>query len=107
MAESVRRRRVFAEAYKLEAVSTIRGGQSVSQVAAALGLPDRLVRTGLDWGGQPGATAVRRRAAGQRRCLHTRKRRRPAAWARARPTKQQRLLGSGGRTSACAWSATS
>jgi len=37
MAESVRRRRVFSEAFKLEAVSAIRGRQSVSQVAATLG----------------------------------------------------------------------
>jgi transposase len=57
MAESVRRRRVFPEAFKLEAVSAIRGGQSVSQVAAALGLPDRLVRTWLNWAEQRGATA--------------------------------------------------
>src|ERR1051326_8261380 len=57
MAESVRRRRVFPEAFKLEAVSAIRGGQSVSQVAAALGLPDRGGRPGLNWGEQRGARA--------------------------------------------------
>ena len=57
MVESVRRRRVFPEAYKLEAVSAIHGGQSVSQVAAALGLPDRLVRSWLTWAEERAATA--------------------------------------------------
>ena len=42
MAESNRQRRVFPDAFKLEAVAAVQGGRSVSQVAAELGLPDRL-----------------------------------------------------------------
>ena len=38
MAESVRRRRSFPDAFKLEAVAAVRGGRAVSQVAAELGL---------------------------------------------------------------------
>lgn len=49
MAESNRQRRLFPEAFKLEAVAAVRGGRSVSAVAAKLGLPDRLVRTWLRW----------------------------------------------------------
>ena len=49
MAESNRQRRLFPEAFKLEAVAAVRGGRSVSAVAAELGLPDRLVRTCLRW----------------------------------------------------------
>jgi transposase len=49
MAESNKQRRLFPEAFKLEAVAAIRGGRSVSAVAAELGLPDRLVRTWLRW----------------------------------------------------------
>src|SRR5215218_8523050 len=49
MAESNRQRRLFPDAFKLEAVAAIRGGRSVSAVAAELGLPDRLVRTWLRW----------------------------------------------------------
>ena len=49
MAESNRQRRVFPDAFKLEAVAAVRGGRSVSAVAAELGLPDRLVRTWLRW----------------------------------------------------------
>ena len=49
MVESVKRRRTFPDAFKLEAVAAIRGGRSVSQVAAELGLPDRLVRAWLRW----------------------------------------------------------
>ena len=49
MAESNRQRRFFADAFKLEAVAAIRGGRSVSAVAAELGLPDRLVRAWLRW----------------------------------------------------------
>ena len=45
MAESNRQRRSFPDAFKLEAVAAVRGGRSVSAVAAELGLPDRLVRT--------------------------------------------------------------
>ena len=49
MAESNRQRRLFPEAFKLEAVAAVRGGRSVSAVAAELGLPDRLVRAWLRW----------------------------------------------------------
>src|SRR6476620_5864827 len=49
MAESNRQRRSFPDAFKLEAVAAVRGGRSVSAVAAELGLPDRLVRTWLRW----------------------------------------------------------
>jgi transposase len=49
MAESNRQRRLFPDAFKLEAVAAVRGGRSVSAVAAELGLPDRLVRTWLRW----------------------------------------------------------
>ena len=49
MAESNRQRRFFPDAFKLEAVAAIRGGRSVSSVAAELGLPDRLVRAWLRW----------------------------------------------------------
>ena len=49
MAESNRQRRFFPDAFKLEAVAAVRGGRSVSAVAAELGLPDRLVRTWLRW----------------------------------------------------------
>ena len=45
MAEGNRQRRVFPDAFKLEAVAAVQGGRSVSQVAAELGLPDRLVRS--------------------------------------------------------------
>src|SRR6476646_8101049 len=47
MAENNRQRRFFPDAFKLEAVAAIRGGRSVSAVAAELGLPDRLVRAWL------------------------------------------------------------
>jgi transposase len=49
MAESNRQRRFFPDAFKLEAVAAVRGGRSVSAVAAELGLPDRLVRAWLRW----------------------------------------------------------
>jgi transposase len=49
MAESSRHRRFFPDAFKLEAVAAVRGGRSVSAVAAELGLPDRLVRSWLYW----------------------------------------------------------
>src|SRR4051795_9986967 len=52
MSEGAKRRRSFPEAFKREAVAAIRGGRSVSQVAAELGLPDRLVRSWLGWGGE-------------------------------------------------------
>jgi transposase len=47
MAESNRQRRFFPDAFKLEAVAAVRGGRSVSAVAAELGLSDRLVRAWL------------------------------------------------------------
>ena len=46
MAESNRQRRVFPDAFKLETVAAVQGGRSVSQVAAELGLPDRLAARG-------------------------------------------------------------
>ena len=49
MAESNRQRRSFPDAFKLEAVAAVRDGRSVSQVAAELGLPDRLLRAWLRW----------------------------------------------------------
>jgi transposase len=47
--ENGRKRRSFPDAFKLEAVSAVRGGRRVSAVAAELGLPDRLVRGWLRW----------------------------------------------------------
>ena len=74
MAESNRQRRLFPEAFKLEAVAAIRGGRSVSAVAAELGLPDRLVRAWLRWAegraagsGAPAPTPTRQQAAPARR----------------------------------------
>jgi transposase len=60
MTEGVKRRRSFPGAFKREAVAAIHGGRSVSQVAAELGLPDRLVRSWLRWaeGRSPGASGV-------------------------------------------------
>ena len=49
MAESNSQRRSFPDAFKLEAVAAVRGGRSVTAVAAELGLPDRLVRAWLRW----------------------------------------------------------
>jgi transposase len=49
MTESGRRRRSFPDEFKLEAVAAVRGGRTVGQVAAELGLPDRLVRAWLRW----------------------------------------------------------
>src|SRR3954468_22774849 len=62
MAESNRQRRFFPDAFKLEAVAAVRGGRSVSAVAAELGLPDRLVRAWLRWA--EGRTAAGSGAAG-------------------------------------------
>ena len=62
MVEGIRKRRAFPEAFKLEAVAAVHGGRSVSDVAAALGLPDRLVRSWLRWAqtrpGAGGGTAI-------------------------------------------------
>jgi transposase len=49
MTENGKRRRTFPDAFKLEAVAAVQGGRPVSQVAAELGLPDRLVRAWLRW----------------------------------------------------------
>lgn len=49
MVESGKTRRFFPEEFKREAVAAVRGGRPVSQVAAELGLPDRLVRAWLRW----------------------------------------------------------
>ena len=51
MTENGKRRRTFPDAFKLEAVAAVQGGRPVSQVAAELGLPDRLVRAWLRWAG--------------------------------------------------------
>ena len=75
MAESGRKRRSFPDAFKREAVAAVRGGRSVSQVAAELGLPDRLVRSWLGWAeergtvgsGAPAPTPAREQAAPARR----------------------------------------
>ena len=71
MAESNRQRRVFPDAFKLEAVAAVQGGRSVLSVAAELGLPDRLVRAWLRWAagreaigsGAPAPTPTREQAA--------------------------------------------
>ncbi len=68
MTESGKRRRVFPDAFKLEAVAAVQGGRSVSQVAAELGLPDRLVRSWLRWAagrGTVGSGAPRRSEPGR------------------------------------------
>lgn len=58
MASGVRRRRNFPDGFKEEAVAAVRSGRSVSQVAAELGLPDRLVRSWLRWSeGRPAAVS--------------------------------------------------
>ena len=49
MTENGKRRRTFPDAFKLEAVAAVQGGRPVAQVAAELGLPDRLVRSWLRW----------------------------------------------------------
>ena len=75
MSEATIRRRSFSEAFKREAVAAIRGGRSVSQVAAELGLADRLVRSWLRWAeerapeasGAPAPTPSRAQAAPTRR----------------------------------------
>src|SRR3954453_5561303 len=75
MAEGNRQGRFFPDAFKLEAVAAIRSGRSVSQVAAELGLPDRLVRAWLRWAegrtaagsGAPAPTPTKEQAAPARR----------------------------------------
>jgi transposase len=62
MTESIRKRRSFPDGFKLEAVAAVRNGRPVAEVAAELGLPDRLVRAWLRWeqtrpGGGSGAVA--------------------------------------------------
>jgi len=81
--ESTRKRRQFPEALRLKAASAIRGGRTVSQVAAELGLPDRLVQTWLRWPathGQKAMTRCNRASPGARsrhRALLCRPRREP------------------------------
>ena len=58
MAENGKRRRFFPDAFKLEAVAAVHGGRPVSQVAAELGLPDRLVRGWLRWAEGRGTTGT-------------------------------------------------
>lgn len=75
MVESGGKRRFFPDAFKLEAVAAVRGGRSVAQVAAELGLPDRLVRAWLRWAdgrglagsGAPAPMPAREQAAPARR----------------------------------------
>jgi transposase len=75
MVEDSRRRRFFPDAFKSEAVAAVRGGRPVSQVAAELGLPDRLVRAWLRWderrgtevSGAPAPTPAREQAVPARR----------------------------------------
>jgi len=75
MVESGRKRRAFPDAFKREAVAAVRGRRPVSQVAAELGLPDRLVRAWLRWAegrggagsGAPAPTPTREQAAPARR----------------------------------------
>jgi transposase len=75
MAESNRQRRFFPDAFKLEVAAAVRGGRSVSAVAAELGLPDRLVRAWLRWAegrgtvgsGAPATTPTKQQAAPARR----------------------------------------
>ena len=75
MAESSGQRRFFPDAFKLEAVAAVRGGRSVSAVAAELGPPDRLVRAWLRWAegrtavgsGAPAPTPTQQQAAQARR----------------------------------------
>src|SRR3954453_6729545 len=102
MAENNRQRRGFPDAFKLEAVAAVQGGRSVSQVAAELGLPDRLGGGWGGWGAGAGWWGVgcaglggagRRGAAGRRRRPPCSRRRRRAASARARLTKPPRSLG--------------
>ena len=49
MTDIGKRRRVFPDAFKLEAVAAVNGGRPIAQVASELGLPDRLVRAWLRW----------------------------------------------------------
>ena len=58
MAENGKRRRFLPDAFKLEAVAAVCGGRPVSQVAAELGLPDRLVRGWLRWAEGRGTTGT-------------------------------------------------
>ena len=75
MVESERKRRLFPEAFKLEAVAAVQGGRPVGQVASELGLPDRLVRSWLRWAavrsmaasGAPAPTPPREQAVPARR----------------------------------------
>jgi transposase len=75
MAESNRQRRFFPDAFKLEVAAAVRGGRSVSAVAAELGLPDRLVRAWLRWAegrgtvgsGAPAPAPTKQQAAPARR----------------------------------------
>ena len=75
MTENGKRRRTFPDAFKLEAAAAVRGGRPVSQVAAELGLPDRLVRGWLRWAegrgsmgsGAPALTPLKAQATPARR----------------------------------------
>jgi len=86
MAESNRRRWFFPDAVKLEAVAAVRGGCSVSAVAAELGLPDRLVRSWLRW-------AQRRTAAGSGAPAPTQEQAAPARRVGPSPADQAAEIG--------------
>lgn len=57
MSEGAKRRRSFPPAFKREAVAAVRGSRSAWQVAAELGLPDRLVRSWPCWAEEQPAEA--------------------------------------------------
>ena len=75
MTDIGKRRRVFPDAFKLEAVAAVNGGRPIAQVASELGLPDRLVRAWLRWAalrpasasGAPAPTLQPKQAAPARR----------------------------------------
>src|SRR3954471_6425999 len=94
MAESNRQRRSFPDAFKLEAVAAVRGGRSVSAVAAELGLPDRLVRA---WprraGGRRGAEARTGEGGGARPPAPAREQAAPARRVGPSPADQAAEIG--------------
>ena len=90
MTDIGKRRRVFPDAFKLEAVAAVNGGRPIAQVASELGLPDRLVRAWLRWAALRPVSASR-----------------PAAWGRAPLTRRRRSRNCGVNWIGSAWSATS
>jgi transposase len=100
--ESGRKRRSFPDAFKLEAVAAVRGGRTAAQVAAELGLPDRLVRAWLRWAETRSAGGMGAAAARPSRQAVPPSRRAPA-----RPTRRPKSPGYAANSIACGWSATS